>query len=84
MQIYLPMRIADIRHTSDILSDNAEVDADIRVVMVIPNLIPCKISDDFHSHHQRHHAKMQKIAKFQMSCFTVTRLIYQSVTDFYS
>ena len=44
MQIYLPMRIADIRHTSDILFDNAEFDADIRVVMVIPNLIPCKIS----------------------------------------
>ena len=44
MQIYLLMRIADIRHMSDILSDNAEVDADIRVVMVIPNLIPCKIS----------------------------------------
>ena len=42
MRIYLAMRIdADIRiirHMSDILSVNGEVDADIRIRMAIPNL----------------------------------------------
>ena len=49
MRMYLPMRIdvniRIIRHMSDIArymyADNADIDADIRIHMAIPNIHPC-------------------------------------------